>query len=580
LANKGFLKNALGIESDDDNELLVAAWKAWGKHMVDNLKGSYAFVLWDDDTGVAFAAVDRFGTIPFYYHKGDGFLVASTALNVLATIPHVRGGRDRIMIAEYLLSTGDGPALGNQTFFEGIKRLPAGHSMVFDSNGLRLSRYRRLSTSRVDLTEDDAATTFRNLLSASVDRYRDEGSTAVQLSGGLDSSTIAALVRSRSATYPALHFHSSMDDESDWAKMVVDQGGLDLHLVECRGFMDTVDEMLAATAEPWAYENLHHDYLLLKRGHALGCGTVMGGYYGDVTVSDALDYLKPWADAGDWSGFYDECKKAGQVQGRSPDSYLWYHAGGRFDELAQSGEWRALWTDLKTVARIFQIPLRALAWHFWLRPFTPKPFRRLYRIATGAERPVWWEMNRQLNPDFASAMELNQRALLMKDAWLTPLKDAVRTHENLIYHDSTAITLTQLHALSRHAGAMAVHPFMDDDLVEFCLSLPRSYHGRDGWDRWITREAMKGILADPVRLRTERTNYGATALAELRNETDAIDAFVADWPAALDEYVDRDAFEADWAWSKEETELSLAVTGAGRRIHRTVILGKWLQTYG
>jgi hypothetical protein len=117
-------------------------------------------------------------------------------------------------------------------------------------------------------------------------------------------------------------------------------------------------------------------------------------------------------------------------------------------------------------------------------------------------------------------------------------------------------------------------------LIDFCLALPRELHGRDGWDRWITREAMTGLLTDTVRLRTERTNYAATSLAELKHDIPAIDAFVDDWPPALDEFVDKDAFLRDWNWLKEEPELTAPLVAAGRRVRRTIILGKWLIAFG
>src|SRR6266496_3834522 len=120
-----------------DTEVLLAAYREWGESCVKRLNGMWAFAIWDPARRTLFASRDRFGVKPFYYRlDGSRFAFASEPW------PLRRGGANLHAVRDYLeqgyLDQGD------ETFFEGVTRLPPAHSLTFGAAGLRLERYWRL----------------------------------------------------------------------------------------------------------------------------------------------------------------------------------------------------------------------------------------------------------------------------------------------------------------------------------------------------------------------------------------------------------------------------------------------------
>src|SRR6266542_3845950 len=122
------------FRSKTDTEVILAGYREWGERCVEHFNGMWAFVIWDAERRTLYASRDRFGVKPFYYRlDGDRFAFASEPW------PLRRGGANLRAVRDYLeqgyLDQGD------ETFFDGVVRLPPAHSLTFGPAGLRLSRY-------------------------------------------------------------------------------------------------------------------------------------------------------------------------------------------------------------------------------------------------------------------------------------------------------------------------------------------------------------------------------------------------------------------------------------------------------
>jgi asparagine synthase (glutamine-hydrolysing) len=221
-----------------DAELILLAYQAWGADCVQHLIGDFAFAIWDGPCKELFCARDHFGVKPFYYASLPGAFVFSNTLNCLRLHPEVSSRLNDLAISDYLLfGSNQDPST---TSFEQIQRLPAGHSLVCSQGAVRICRYWTLQQSselhykkRQDYVEN-----FRSLLRVAVQDRLPGGAVAILLSGGLDSSTVAATARralgkeedqkSRLQAYSVVYDRLIPDEERRFAGRVVEFCGIPL----------------------------------------------------------------------------------------------------------------------------------------------------------------------------------------------------------------------------------------------------------------------------------------------------------------------------------------------------------------
>ena len=113
------------FRSHSDTEVILAAYARWGEACVERFNGMFAFALWDAANGRLFAARDRFGEKPFYYHHSPKRLVFASELKALVLDDEVPRRIDQEALARYLLlARVDGDT---RTFFDGVRQLPPAH---------------------------------------------------------------------------------------------------------------------------------------------------------------------------------------------------------------------------------------------------------------------------------------------------------------------------------------------------------------------------------------------------------------------------------------------------------------------
>jgi asparagine synthase (glutamine-hydrolysing) len=177
-----------------DTETILHLYEACGEALVERLRGMFAFALWDTVRRRLVLARDRLGIKPLYYAVADGQLMFASEIKAL-----IAGGwRPRFneaVLPEFLANR---YVSGDETFFKGVRKLAPGHVLSWSSGGgLRASRYWRLpAPATVDpgTSLNDEAATLRESLRGAVTRHlMSDVPLGVFLSGGLDSSALAAL---------------------------------------------------------------------------------------------------------------------------------------------------------------------------------------------------------------------------------------------------------------------------------------------------------------------------------------------------------------------------------------------------
>lgn len=236
-----------GWRGQSDTETILAAYGEWGPQCVDRFHGMFAFAIWDRATRSLFAARDRMGVKPFYYHfSPECFAFASRPRALLSMNPGWADPLDDQALRLYIES---GYIPAPFSIFRQFRKLAPAHWLLLDESGLTVQRYwdfrqvipeRRWETRR----EDDLLDELDEMLSRSVrSRMVSDAPLGAFLSGGIDSSTVVAMMARQSELPPktfTIGFEDRAYDESPHAAAVARHLGTEHHCEQLR-----VNDLLA-----------------------------------------------------------------------------------------------------------------------------------------------------------------------------------------------------------------------------------------------------------------------------------------------------------------------------------------------
>lgn len=273
----------ISFSSQSDTEVIVQGYRYWGEQLLSRLRGMFAFAVWDGVSRKLFLARDRAGEKPIFYQQtSDGLAFASSieALRWSQTL----NGIDGVAIACHL---GHNFIPSSHTVWSDVNVLPPAHSLVIEPGKPPvLQRYWDFpysSTKRRSLRECERD--IEDILDDSVSRCLDaDVPVGVLLSGGVDSSLIAALAARHSPGLPAfsLGFAESSHSELPYASKVAEHLGLEHHTIQIteEDVMASLPHLVRQYGQPFGDSSCVPSYCVasLARRHVKVC---LGGDGGD-----------------------------------------------------------------------------------------------------------------------------------------------------------------------------------------------------------------------------------------------------------------------------------------------------------
>ncbi|MGE5380165.1 MAG: asparagine synthase (glutamine-hydrolyzing), partial [Methylocystaceae bacterium] len=180
------------LTRNSDTEALLYSYLEWGTDCTRYLNGIFAFAIWDEGNQRLFMARDRLGVKPLFYHHQSGEMQFGSEIKALLAHPHISRQIGREGLADIMVL---GPARSpGRTPFKDISELKPGCQLVFDHQGIKISRYWHLTSHS---HEDNPAQTVNRVRELLIDAVRRQLVSDVPLctllSGGLDSSAITAI---------------------------------------------------------------------------------------------------------------------------------------------------------------------------------------------------------------------------------------------------------------------------------------------------------------------------------------------------------------------------------------------------
>ena len=282
------------FSSNTDTEVILQLFAAEGPAMLEQLNGMFAFAIWDGQERCLFLARDRLGVKPLYYsyHRGDLYFASEEKALFAAGVPAEFDHEcwEELLCFRYVA--------GERTPFLGVRRLVPGHYMIWQHGKVQVSRWWNLSAKAAAQRENlpaNPVSWYRQAFDDAVNLRRiSDVPIGVLLSGGLDSSSVAASVAQQAGSGIAsftVRFTESDYDEGPFARQVATSWGLVGHelVVSPHNLMEKLWQAAWFNDEPQVHGN--DLYLLAISQYAKPRVTVLlSGEGADETLGGYVRY--------------------------------------------------------------------------------------------------------------------------------------------------------------------------------------------------------------------------------------------------------------------------------------------------
>lgn len=293
------ISHGYSFKTTSDTEVLLLAYDKWGEDCVKKFNGMWSFAIHDKKQNLVFCSRDRFGVKPFYYYAdGDQFIFASEIKAVLE-IKKVTTVNTQIILQ--FIET-NFTEHNNETFFEGIFKLPGSHSLVYDlkTNVFQIYKYYELEfnaeVSKLNL--QDSINLFEEKFQESIKlRLRSDVKIGSALSGGLDSSYIVAISAKQfkvkkdfnAVTVGSLH---KEEDEGDRARIISDCLGIENSIIypDKNEFEKLIPQVIYSLEEPFGGLSVYMQTFLMKQAQKLGIKVLLDGQGADEVLLGYSNY--------------------------------------------------------------------------------------------------------------------------------------------------------------------------------------------------------------------------------------------------------------------------------------------------
>jgi asparagine synthase (glutamine-hydrolysing) len=223
------------IEQPSDAQVLLAAYARWGDRCLEHLRGDFCFVLWDEDRQRLFCGRDQFGVRPLFYAMQGNSWIVSDSLDIVAEAT-ARGDVDEYWVADFLIS-GFCADL-ERTVYKRIKRLPPAHFLTASAGGFLVQKYWTFEVRDpiYYASNKNYVEHFHEVVALAVKDRLPQGRVGISMSGGLDSSTLAAHAlratgdASKIIAHTRYFEHLIADSEKHFSSLVASRLGIPLTL--------------------------------------------------------------------------------------------------------------------------------------------------------------------------------------------------------------------------------------------------------------------------------------------------------------------------------------------------------------
>jgi asparagine synthase (glutamine-hydrolysing) len=465
------------FSTNSDTEVILHLYEEYGPSFLRHLNGQFAIALWDSSARTLLLARDRLGIRPLHYSLERERLLFGSEVKALMAYPGFRLEIDpdalRQVFTYWSVQT-------PQTIFRNVRQVPPGHYLVAGERGISIEPYWELDFEEgvARRSDDDYLDELENLLTdATQIRLRADVPVGAYLSGGMDSSVIASLIRHRSETPLdtfSISFADPRFDESGFQRRMVQSLGTRHHELYCTDeeIAGCFPEVVWHTETPILRTAPAPMYLLSEQVRNHGYKVVLTGEGADEVLA-GYDIFKEMRLRRFWA--------------RQPESAM------------RPLLFRKLYPD---------IPRSAQGEAFWVEFFrrglenTESPFY---------SHEIRWANTRRASrllaqPESASTADDPSDgrpvALPISFSRWSPLAQA--QYLEIVTFLSPYLLSSQGDRVAMAHSVEGRYPFLDYRVVEFCNRLPADLKQRGLTEKWLLRRLAKKLVPSEIWQRTKR----------------------------------------------------------------------------
>ena len=437
-----------------DTEVLLNSYIEWGENCLDKFNGMWAFVIYDKETKTLFGARDRYGVKPFYYTiDNDRFIYASEIPALISSLKN-KPNPDNQAIFDYLVFNRTDHS--DFTFFKEVKKIQHGHKFKLRKGKLIIERWYDLKaqTNKSISNPEEFLEIFKSSLNL---RLRSDVPLGVCLSGGLDSSSIVSILTKFFSmndlhTFSAVYGEGKQGDES---KFISEYNLPNMHFItpDASALYHDLNSIVRAHGEPIPSTSPYAQFKVMELAHnhvtvtldGQGADEAMGGYH--------------------------------------------YFFGLFFKGLLLQGKIGNLTREILAYYKTHQSFFGILTFVYFLLPSFLRTSIRNKKLS-------------YLNTDFYNHYANSNKVS-------GNIYASQNLHSSLIDHFEYKLE----HLLKwedRNSMWFSLEsrvPFLDFRLVENMLSVPENMIINQGMTKQVLRQSMKGILPEPIRVRTDKVGF-------------------------------------------------------------------------
>jgi len=465
------------FRTTSDTEVLLRAYRRWGVDCLAQLRGMFAFALWDESEQTLFCARDRFGIKPLYYAQVDGMLVlASEAKALLPFLPSIE--TDPEGLQDYLTFQF---VLHGKTLFRGVQELLPGHYLLVRDGQVTVRRYWEVQYEPdFDHTERYFSDRLDELVQDSVRLHlRADVPVGSYVSGGLDSSIVAGLA-SQQTGYPFQGFTGRFDvgpefDESRYARDLAVASDFDLHEVTItpEDVRTILPDLIYHLDFPVAGPGSIPQYMVSKLA-AQHVKVVLGGQGGDEIFGGYARYL---------IAYFEQCIKAA-IEGTMRDGNFVVTYESIIPSLSTLREYKPLLRE------------------FWREGLFEDLDRRYYRLVDRAP-----QLAGAIDPGvfgdespFARFHRIFRADNVQKESYF----------DSMTHFDFKTLLPALLQIEDRVSMAHGLEsrvPFVDHAVVDFAATMPADVKFKNGQLKHVLRQSLDRVLPRSIAERTDKMGF-------------------------------------------------------------------------
>ena len=491
------IQNGIIFFTDSDTEVLLKSWIFWGEECINRLTGMFAFAIFDSLDESIVLVRDAFGIKPLFYSNSTNQFSFASEIRAISNLFDKNPEIDIETSYSYLIH-GSYDNL-ESTFFKNISQLAPGHIAnikLSDPSKIEIKRWWNPSIElNSQLSFDEAAAKLRDIFLKNIKLHlRSDVPLCVNLSGGIDSSSIACAIRhiDKDVAINTVSFVSpgSVDDEEHWIDIVNEHINALPHKIslDSEGLSNDIDDMFISQGEPFVSSSVYASYSIFRAVKESG-----------FTVS---------------------------LDGQGADEMLAGYDGYPYGVIA----------SMSSKKNYFGILKFLMAWKKW-------PGRSYFAAIKSLSnnlsnffimRILYFLSGRDIKPNWMKASFIPNLKKMHRKSTKILTEEHEIPRRSLMGVLRAALTSKGLPGLLRHGDRNSMRwsiesrvPFLTTELAEFVLGLPEEYLiSSNGESKSIFRQAMRGVVPDAILDRRDKIGFKTPEYDWIMSEKDSVRGWI------------------------------------------------------